>query len=100
MKWFYLSFATAEAFRSAAVIIEANDPLHARLLVSAMGINPGGEVLIFEYPPDITPSADFCNRLLSKEDLVKMDPTSKTLREHIRGLDTEIDEANKENADG
>ena len=47
-RW-WLSFADDDGFRG-AVCIRAHTPMMAHLLVSARGLNPGGEVLILPMP--------------------------------------------------
>lgn len=89
MIW-YLSFAD-ETFRG-AVLIHADTFEAAYFAVSLQGINPGGEVFGFPVPedkPEVTvPGQQWFNRLLSREDVVKFWPDSKSTREFEEDEDT------------
>lgn len=52
MKLFWLSFAGEEGFRG-VVLVDADDFLTAHLQTVFAGINPGGEVIGHELPPDV-----------------------------------------------
>jgi hypothetical protein len=78
--WWYLSFADDERFRGACVV-EASDFLSAVMVTHVHRINPGGQVLGGEIPPDRIPAERFRNRLLSKADVTEMEPDSMSLGE-------------------
>jgi hypothetical protein len=79
-RWQYLSFADSE-FRG-AVVVKAHGITDALLKVNALKQNPGGEVLCVEIPGDKIPDPKFCDRLLTKADIVEMwDEPCKTIRE-------------------
>jgi hypothetical protein len=72
LRWFYLSFADDERFRG-AVIVEAHGVAHAIELTHKLGINPSGEVAVFEVPEGAPLPPDAAkNRLLSKRDLDRL----------------------------
>jgi hypothetical protein len=88
-KWIYLSFAD-ENFNG-AVVIKAHGIGTAVREAHRLGINPGGQVLGVEIPDERLPSEQFRNRLLSKEDILKMWPDSK----HLWEFDEENEETKK-----
>jgi hypothetical protein len=79
VKLYWLSFCDDEtgpncgAFLGVS-IVEAPNPDEAMLQSWALGVNPGGEVMICELPDDAdarTPP-EFIARLLSREDLARL----------------------------
>jgi hypothetical protein len=68
MAWFYLSFATKEGWRGAA-IVQAPSMIAAVRRAHDLRINPGGEVLLGELPPDMVPPKEWRERLLTKLEL-------------------------------
>jgi hypothetical protein len=67
MRWIYLSFAGTEGWRG-AIIVEAQGITSALILCNTLGINPHGEVLGRDVPDGVTVKADYCYRLLDKEE--------------------------------
>ena len=70
----FISFAAESGFLGAVVVATA-DPAKALEAVTATGINPGGEALIFPVLPGLYPTM----RLLSREDLRRIDGGGRTL---------------------
>lgn len=83
--WIYLSFAedVPDGFRG-AVFIKAHGLADAVTKCNVLQINPGGQIVEIPIPPhaecNLPPECDR-NRLLSKEDLLRLWPETKTLRE-------------------
>ncbi len=79
MKWYYLSFAGDEGFRGACVV-QADDFISAVQETHRRKINPGGQVMGDEFPAcETLPSEDYRNRLLSRNDILKIWPDAVTL---------------------
>ena len=69
LKWLYVSFADDAGFRG-GVFVQAQGVLDAHTKISLLGINPGGEMLTIEIPPDATlPKKKYRNVLLDKATL-------------------------------
>jgi hypothetical protein len=82
MQWHYVSFAD-KVFHG-VVIIQAHGITDALTKCNILGINPGGQVMAVPMPDEIiaqVPEADR-TRLLSKEDVKRMWPDAKSIREH------------------
>lgn len=80
--WHYVSFAD-KVFHG-AVIIMAHGVTDALSKCHRLNINPGGEVMWILMPDEIiaqVPEADR-NRLLTREDVQRIWPDAKTIREH------------------
>jgi hypothetical protein len=79
---YYLSWATEDEWLGGAYVL-AYGPVTARLRAQAMGIAPcGGECLICRLPDGHpVPSDEYRNRLLTRSDLLEIDPEAKSLRE-------------------
>ncbi len=71
LRWFYLSFADDKGFLGAA-IVETCGEMHAIELAHTLGINPGGEVMVFEVPEGAPLPEAAKNRLLSKNELDRL----------------------------
>lgn len=72
MTLFYLSFATDEGFQGATVVC-ADDAQDAVIEASFRGLNPGGQVMVVEIPPEIESKPDVVmlfNRLAGKEEMM------------------------------
>lgn len=83
MKVFYLSFvAEPEDVFLGVVITEAKNVLDAVMKTHVFKINPGGQVLFVEIPPEEIPDRSYFNRLLSKKDINEIWPDAKSIREH------------------
>jgi hypothetical protein len=79
-QFYYLSFAGA-TFHGAAVV-KANGAASALLRANSLGINPGGEVLCVPIPENKVLDLKFCDRLLSKAEIMEMwGEPCKTIRE-------------------
>ncbi len=67
LSWFWLSFADAGKPRGeqflGVVILQARDSRHAHMESHRLGLNPGGEVLIY---PTTEPHEQYRNRVLSR----------------------------------
>ena len=68
-QWHYLSFAD-EVFRG-AVVIKAHGVVDALGRLNQLGQNPGGEILCVAIPDDKVPEERFCNRLLTRAEVVE-----------------------------
>ena len=80
--WHYISFAD-KVFHG-AVIIMAHGIADAVSKCHRLNINPGGQVLCVPMPEDIiaqVPETDRI-RLLTREDVQRIWPDAKTIREH------------------
>ena len=53
-QWVWMSFADEFGFKG-VVIIQALDVVEAARLTHKMGINPGGEIMCFSFPPGLVP---------------------------------------------
>lgn len=74
MRWWYLSYASAEDFLG-GVYIQAHGPAEAAYLSNRRGHSPGGEVYIVgPVPEEYIPEPHFCNRLLSKTEVQEANP--------------------------
>lgn len=76
--WFYISFCDPDRPKGTqflgAVIVRADDMASATREAWRLGINPGGEALGFSIPlVYLRNSEGYRERLLSKEELQKMD---------------------------
>jgi len=77
------TFAIPNEFLGAC-IVEATDSIHAVLETHNLGINPGGECVIVPFPPEhewddkVRAFVATRDKLLSKEDLLAIDPNSKS----------------------
>jgi len=67
---YYLSFADDEGWLG-GVFVDANNDMAAYFGVTMRGLNPGGEVMILGPGP--RPDDEFMNRLLSREDMERLD---------------------------
>lgn len=65
---FYLSYASETEFLG-AIIIETRGMTTAMMETHALGINPGGECMGIEIPPENYPPKECWNRLLSREEV-------------------------------
>ena len=83
---YYLSWATEDAWLGGAYVL-AYGPITARLRCASFGIIPGGgQCLIARHPDnEPIPSEKYRNRLLTREEILEVDPDSKTLGEWERG---------------
>lgn len=83
MKVFYLSFvAEPEDVFLGVVITEARDMLDAVKKTHHLKINPGGQVLFVEVPPEEIPERRYFDRLLQKKDINEIWPDAKSIREY------------------
>ena len=82
---FYLSWADEEHWLGGAYVL-AYGPITARLRCQTMGINPGGQCLIIKLP-DTTPMPleKYRNRLLTREEILTIDPDSHSITEFEKG---------------
>lgn len=79
-RWHYVSFAD-KVFHG-GVIIKAHGITDATMKCNLLGINPGGQVMCFEFPADMpVPDTKWRNRLLSKSDVLEIWPDAKSLGE-------------------
>jgi hypothetical protein len=79
--WFYISFAD-ETFKG-CVIIKAHGITDALMKTHALNINPGGQVLAVPIPDTLTlPDESDRNRLLNREDVKRIWPDAKSIKEH------------------
>ena len=67
--WWYLSFATQTDFLG-GVIVQGGSVIEATKEAWRLGINPGGEVLGVEVPPEFPLPPDMTNRLLAKDEVM------------------------------
>jgi hypothetical protein len=70
--YFFISFATHDGFLG-ATIVRADDAQDALVEASFRGLNPGGEAMILEAPPEVEDAPDFkilLNRLASKSEMI------------------------------
>lgn len=74
--WQWVSFAGDEGFRGIA-IVRAHDVAEAALIAMLLGINPGGEVLALEVPPEYgPPPAEWDHKLITDKERIN-DLTNK-----------------------
>jgi hypothetical protein len=78
MRWWYLSFAEPGAFRG-GIFIEARGGTHAIMATHALGINPGGQVVMLPIAEEgmdrfnaVVPE-EMRSRLLTREELAQID---------------------------
>lgn len=73
MGHYYISFATDEGHRGSTVV-KAHDPLHAVVVATELGLNPGGEAAVLYIPPGAEQSEpdlrSMINRLVTAEELL------------------------------
>lgn len=78
---FYLSWAEEKRWLGGAYVY-AYGPITARLRCAGMRISPGGQCAIWRLPSDYpVPPDRYRNRLLNKEELLEIDPDSKSIAE-------------------
>lgn len=78
---YYLSWADEDKWLGGAYVY-AYGPITARLRCAGMRITPGGQCMIIKLPADYPPPApEYRNRLLNREELLEIDPDSKSLAE-------------------
>ena len=68
LKWWYLSFAGPEGSRG-VVLVEARGFASAVMYCNQLRINPGGEVMGVEIPPEKIPDERFTYRLLNRAEV-------------------------------
>lgn len=81
---FWLSFADDDAGGFLGVVItEAHGPATAAGKCWGLGINPGGQMMAIEIPPDYSPQPpiEYRDRLLSKEQIAEFCGDAKSLGE-------------------
>lgn len=59
------------------MFVEGYDIMDAVQNAWAQGINPGGEVLVLQAPPDEPPPEAYRNKLLNRADLNRLDEETK-----------------------
>lgn len=70
--WWWLSFADptlpggSQFLGVAIVMTESAEPSQAPVVARLLGLNPGGQVMIFPIEPDYLPGPDWRHRLLSR----------------------------------
>ena len=83
-QWYYCSFATKKEFLG-ALIIQAHGVIECSIRARSLGANPGGELMALPVPEPVNeflPAEQYRNRLLSKEEVLKLWPDSRSLKEH------------------
>lgn len=84
--WWWLSFADPERPEGeqflGAVVIDADGetPFHAHFAATALGLNPGGEMVSIQIPAEIVEAnvpERFRRRLLSEAEVAEMGPYTK-----------------------
>lgn len=73
MSFFYLSFATDEAFLGATVVV-SDTPVGAVKRTHELGLNPGGEVMILELDAALETNpavSQLLNRLVGETEIVE-----------------------------
>ena len=84
--WWWLSFCDpdlpeGQAF-SGVVLVQAPDFLEAVRFAHRLGINPGGEVAGWKYPPEDPPPPEaFRYRLLQQADIIALQGEAHTVGE-------------------
>lgn len=80
--WQYVSFAD-EVFRG-VVIIKAHGITDAVTKIHALNINPGGQVICLPMPNEMLAQVHESDRerLLTKEDVLRIWPDAKSIKEH------------------
>lgn len=63
------------------IILRARDVVEGARRAHRLGINPGGQVACWQIPRDEEPPEEFTNRLLTKEDIVRMQGEAHTVGE-------------------
>ena len=66
--WLYLSFANASGFLG-GVVLWTHGVTHALRRCRELGINPGGEVLSIRILDGKIPPTEFCEKLLTQEEI-------------------------------
>lgn len=71
--WWYMSFADPDLPKGSqflgGAIVKAQGVATAHIEVNRLGINPGGEVMFMQVPPDVQVNEDYVNRLLTREEV-------------------------------
>ena len=70
-RWLYVSFADEDGFRG-AVVVRARGIVTALARCHLLGINPGGEALGVEVPPDELPAPEYRERLIKPKEMEKV----------------------------
>jgi hypothetical protein len=65
--WAWVSFANEDEFLGAVITEQARVPM-----LGIFGLNPGGEMMIIDLPPDYIPPDEFRNRLLTREEALSV----------------------------
>ena len=89
MKLWYMSFASDAGFLG-AVMVMANNAVHAAERAWELGINPGGEVMALPVPDGVEVPPEFRDRLLSREDIGRLDGKPPKSLNDIGGIDPEL----------
>lgn len=74
--WWYLSYADEAGFRG-GVYLQAHGPMEATYLSRHRHLSPGGQVFILKVPTQFVPAEQFCNRLLTKEEVQAANPNDR-----------------------
>lgn len=76
--WMYLSFAEDRPPKGrgflGGIYLQARGITHALCLLHLRGINPGGEVIGVDQPPDslhLLPAPEYRNRILNKQEMIE-----------------------------
>jgi hypothetical protein len=70
--WIFIDFGTQDQFYG-AVVVRARGVVSATLEAHRLGINPGGEALAMSMP-DGWDRPEYCNRLLTSEEVDVLPP--------------------------
>ena len=76
--WLYISFADESGFRG-AVITQAYGVVDASLKCHRLGINPGGEMAVWDIDEDKLPPPECRDTLLTKKQVKMIWPDAKRL---------------------
>jgi hypothetical protein len=80
-KWWYISFADDDGFLG-GVVIKGKGFTSAIMASHRLGINPGGEAMGIEIPPDHEPPESAVGRLLSRAEVESFFGPGTTLGEY------------------
>ncbi len=95
MPMYYISFATAAAFLGATVV-RADDAKSAIKEATLRGLNPGGEAMVVEVPPDVESAPDIApllNRLSEEDEILGRGGKRVALRSKCGFPDLGVDTA-------
>lgn len=79
--WWWLSFSSESNASRGVVLVRARDLVDAVRICHALSLSPGGQILGVPMPFDFAPPEKFKNRLLTRSEVLELDPDVQSLGE-------------------